>query len=429
LSQLPIHDRNELEALQLEHLRTLVAELIPGNRFYSSKYAAAAITFDVASLSDFSGRFPFTTKDELVADQSANAPFGTNLTYSLDRYTRFHQTSGTAGSPLRWLDTQESWEWMLENWQRVFMAAGAKPGDRVYFAFSFGPFIGFWLAFESAAKLGMLCIPGGGLSTAARLKAILDNEATILCCTPSYALRLADVAQQENISLTKSRVRRVIVAGEPGGSIPAVRQKIESAWPSAKVFDHHGMTEVGPASYECPSRSGVLHIIETGFYAEVIDSGSTKAVVPGAAGELVLTTLGRFGSPLLRYRTGDLVRSLGKPHSPCACGTFEIALEGGILGRVDDMVIIRGVNVYPSAVDELVRRVEGVDEYRVLIREQSSMPELILEVESRGASSEQVKAMLLHQFEISMGLRVGVNLVPNGSLPRFEMKAKRWVRC
>ena len=383
----------------------------------------------MGSLHDFSDRFPFTIKDELVADQSANPRFGTNLTDSLDRYTRFHQTSGTAGSPLRWLDTSESWDWMVENWQRVFMAAGAKSRDRVYFAFSFGPFIGFWLAFESAAKLGMLCIPGGGLSTAARLKAILDNQATILCCTPSYALRLAEVAQQENISLTKSTVRRIIVAGEPGGSIPAVRRKIESAWPGSQVFDHHGMTEVGPVSYECPKRAGALHIIETGFYAEIIDPSTTKPVAPGQAGELVLTPLGRFGSPLLRYRTGDLVSSPGNPRTACACGTFEMALEGGILGRVDDMVIIRGVNVYPSAVDELVRRVDGVDEYRVLIRDEGSMPELILEVETVGASSEQIKAMLLREFEISMGLRVVVKTVPSGSLPRFEMKAKRWVRC
>ena len=252
MSEFPIHDRNELEALQLEQLRTLVAELIPGNRFYSGKYAAAAITFDVASLNDFSGRFPFTTKDELVADQSANPPFGTNLTYSLrPLHTLSSNQRNRRLTPAMARHPGEL-GWMLENWQQVFTAAGAKPGDRVYFAFSFGPFIGFWLAFESAAKLGMLCIPGGGLSTPARLKAILDNQATILCCTPSYALRLAEVAQQENISLTKSRVRRVIVAGEPGGSIPAVRQKIESAWPGAKVFDHHGMTEVGPVSYECP---------------------------------------------------------------------------------------------------------------------------------------------------------------------------------
>src|SRR5262249_22665974 len=153
----------------------LLAELIPANKFYTRKLNGAGITFDVASLKDFCTRFPFTTKAELAADQLATPPFGTNLTYSIEQYMRFHQTSGTSGVPLRWLDTPESWDGLLESWTRIFEAAGVKHGDRVYFAFSFGPFIGFWLAFESAARMGCLCVPGGGLGSVARLRAILDN--------------------------------------------------------------------------------------------------------------------------------------------------------------------------------------------------------------------------------------------------------------
>src|SRR6266478_3199220 len=178
-------NREALAAEQLEQLRSLVTELFPVNKFYSNKLNAAGITFDIASLNDFSARFPFTTKPELVQDQSANPPFGTNLTYPLERYTRFHQTSGTTGAPLRWLDTPESWEIMVDSWSKILRAAGAQAGDRVYFAFSFGPFIGFWLAFESASQIGCLCIPGGGLSSAARLKAIINNGIDILCCTPT----------------------------------------------------------------------------------------------------------------------------------------------------------------------------------------------------------------------------------------------------
>src|SRR5882757_8365961 len=209
--------RAEIQASQLEQLRSLVAELFPANSFYTRKLSAAGITFDVASLADFSRRFPFTTKEELVEDQRVRPPFGTNLTYPLDRYARFHQTSGTTGTPLRWLDTQESWEVMVESWAEILRAAGARPGDRVYFAFSFGPFIGFWLAFESAAKLGCLCVPGGGLSSAARLRAIIDNGIDIVCCTPTYAMRLAEVALEEKIDLKAGRVRLLVVAGEPGG--------------------------------------------------------------------------------------------------------------------------------------------------------------------------------------------------------------------
>src|SRR6476660_1993617 len=178
-------NRAAIHSHQLEMLRSLMAELLPANKFYSRKLESRAITFDVASLRDFSLRFPFTLKSELVEDQQLHPPFGTNLTYPLACYTRYHQTSGTSGAPLRWVDTPENWEWMLESWTEILKIAGLHPEDRVFFAFSFGPFIGFWLAFESAARLGCLCVPGGGLSSAARAQAILDNRITVVCCTPT----------------------------------------------------------------------------------------------------------------------------------------------------------------------------------------------------------------------------------------------------
>src|SRR5947207_7929412 len=173
-------------------------------------------------------------------------------------------------APLRWLDTAESWNGMLGSWEQVLRVAGVARADRILFAFSFGPFIGFWLAFESAARLGCLCVPGGGLGSVARLAAILENQITVLCCTPTYALRLAETAAREKIALDHSRVRKLIVAGEPGGSIPAVRTRLEELWPGARVFDHHGMTETGPVTYQCPARAGMLHVIESAYYAEVI---------------------------------------------------------------------------------------------------------------------------------------------------------------
>src|ERR1700722_18476919 len=361
--------RSAINTGQLEQLRSLVAELFPGNAFYSQKLNAVGVTFDIASLEDFSRRFPFTTKAELVEDQRAHPPYGTDLTYPLDRYTRFHQTSGTLGKPLRWLDTPESWEWMLESWGEVYRAAGVNQHDRVYFAFTFGPFIGFWMAFEAAGRLGALCIPGGGMTSAARLRAMIDNRATVLCCTPTYALRLAEVAATENIDLKQARVKTIIVAGEPGGSVPAIRARLTELWHGARVFDHHGMTEVGPVTHECPARPGVLHVIESAYYAELIDPATGKAVPAGQMGELVLTTLGRTGSPLLRYRTGDLARA---DSQPCVCGRSDLALIGGILGRTDDMIVVRGVNVYPSAVEEIIRAADEVLEYQVRVSTENS---------------------------------------------------------
>jgi phenylacetate-CoA ligase len=423
----PQPSRAAITSGQLEQLRSLVAELFPGNAFYSKKLNAAGVTFDVASLEDYSRRFPFTTKSELVEDQRTQPPFGTNLTYPLDRYTRFHQTSGTTGVPLRWLDTPESWDSMVESWKEVYRAAGTVRGDRIYFAFSFGPFIGFWLAFEAGARLGAMCIPGGGMSSVTRLRGILDNAATVLCCTPTYAVRLAEVAAAENIDLRKSRVKTIIVAGEPGGSIPSVRARIEQLWPGARVFDHHGMTEVGPVTYECPSQPGLLHVVESAYYPEIVEPSSGHPAPPGREGELVLTTLARIGSPLLRYRTGDIVKVAAQP---CPCGRGEMTLQGGILGRTDDMIVVRGVNVYPSAVEEIIRAGGDIAEYQVRVKSGPALTELSLQIEvaPNCGDAALLAAKLEKAFQAQFALRVPVTAVPAGTLPRFEMKAKRWIR-
>jgi phenylacetate-CoA ligase len=298
----------------------------------------------------------------------------------------------------------------------VFDSADTTPADRVFFAFSFGPFIGFWVAFDAAQRIGCMCIPGGGMRSAARVSAILETGATILCCTPTYAIRLAEVAAEEKISLAGSKIRAIIAAGEPGASIPATRAHIESLWNGARVIDHHGMTETGPVSYECPARPRVLHIIETGYIPEVLETG-----------ELVLTNLGRTGSPLLRYCTGDIVRVA--PGEVCECGSAEMALEGGIIGRTDDMVVVRGVNIFPSAVEDLLRSC-GVAEYRVEVGSHRALSELRIEVE---APPDGDSATLVHAVEAALrhafSLRVAVTAAQPGTLPRFEMKARRWVRA
>jgi len=294
------NSREELERIQLAKLRELLAAVRPDNAFYEAKLGQAGIDDSVASLAEFRANCPFTTKPELAADHAANPPHGSNLTFPPGRYTRVHQTSGTSGAPLRWLDTPESWQWMIDNWCDIFRAAGVSGDDRIFFAFSFGPFIGFWLAFEAGEALGALSIPGGGLSSAARLRAIFTHGANVLCCTPTYALRLAEVAKEEGIDLAKSPVRTIVVAGEPGGSIPATRARLEEAWPRAKVFDHHGMTEVGPVTID-------VVLSELGDWRRF---RSAKRVVsyagldPGwreSAGKVRQLTITKQGSRLMRW--------------------------------------------------------------------------------------------------------------------------------
>jgi phenylacetate-CoA ligase len=330
---------------------------------------------------------------------------------------------------------------MVDRWIEIFHAAAVTASDRIMFAFSFGPFIGFWLAFEAGARLGALCLPAGGLSSAARVRMILDTGATVLCCTPTYAIRLAEVAEEEGIDLARAQIRRIIVAGEPGGSIPSTRARLETLWPGARVFDHHGMTETGPVTFECPAKPGFLHVMESGFIAEIVDPISSRACAPGQPGELILTNLGRVGSPLIRYRTGDLVKANSAANGqhasansveeapPCACGRYDLVLEGGILGRVDDMVIVRGVNIYPTAVEHVLRACGEIGEYQVKVSRADALTKLTVLIEPGGACQDipRLVASARKQLQNAFALRIPVEAVPRGTLPRFEMKAKRWV--
>jgi phenylacetate-CoA ligase len=402
---------------QIENLRALLAELTPGNRFYTRRLASEGVDVSaITSLEEFSAHVGFTHKQDLVVDQAAHAPYGTNHTYPLEHYTRFCQTSGTTARPLVILDTPESWDWMLGNWSAIYRAAGMTPGDRIYFAFSFGPFLGFWTAFDAAAKSGYLGIPGGGLGSAARVRAMIQHRANVLCCTPTYALRLAQAAVEEKIDLGESAVRKIIVAGETGGSVPEVRERIRTAWHGAEVLDHYGMTEVGPVAFQTPHGPDLLHILENSYFAEIVRPETGEAVPAGEVGELVLTTLGRTACPLLRYRTGDLVRR--------AVGTPGFALAGGIIGRSDDMVVVRGVNLYPAAFEAAVRLVPEIEEYRVELSRCDALTEVEVQIESPDdASAKNLERVLSSTFS----LRIPVKRVAAHSLPRFEMKARRWV--
>jgi phenylacetate-CoA ligase len=414
---------SNLRDYQLQKLRKLLS-LQSYNQFYNSEPQTLADIADLSSIEEFAAKIAFTEKQQLISDQLNHPPFGTNLSCHLHQYKRFHQTSGTTATPLRWLDTEQSWQAILNCWQQIYRAAGVVATDRLCFAFSFGPFLGFWSAFEAASQLGCLAIPTGGMTSQARIQLILDTQATVLCCTPSYALRLAQVAKEAKLDIATSCIQRIIVAGEPGGSIPATRTLIEKAW-NARVYDHHGMTETGPISYPCPLHKDTLHILEESYFAEIIDPADQSNVKRGETGELVITTLDRYASPLLRYRTGDLVQASPRP---CSCGSPHLTLAGGILGRRDDMLIVRGVNVYPSAIEELVRKFAAAAEYRVIVDQRSALTEICLQIELEfNTEAETIQNELRQAIAVAMGLRSQVQVVPPGTLPRQEMKAQRWI--
>jgi phenylacetate-CoA ligase len=416
-------ERSKLESLQRQKLEAMLRLVMATNAFYGGKFRG--LSFDAAT--DPLEKLPFTTRGDIERDQAAHPPYGTNLTYPLESYCRLHQTSGTGGRAVRWLDNAESWNWFKRCWRVIYAAAGVSERDRFLFPFSFGPFIGFWAAFESALAMGSLAVAAGGMTTAARLRMIVDNGISVLGFTPTYALRMAEVAAEEKIDLRKSSVRRLIVAGEPGGSIPATRQRIESAW-GAELFDHTGMTEIGSLGFECEEgRPGAgVHLIESECIAEVIDP-ATGAVLPeGEPGELVLTNLGRIGSPLIRYRTGDRVQLT---RERCACGRSFARMIGGIQGRIDDMIVIRGSNVFPSALEAIFRQFDEIAEFQIQVIDVGALAQVRIVIEpAQGAAADHLPRRVSRQLQDTLHFHADVQVVEPGTLPRPEMKSRRIIR-
>ena len=397
----------------------MLEPVLRSNVFYRQKLATAGLeaAADLTSM-DAYRQLPFTTKDELAADQSRTPPYGTLPTFPPEHYVQEHHTSGTTGQGLCWLDDAESWAWFGRCWATVFRAAGVTATDRVFFPFSFGPFLGTWSGVEGARHLGCLILPGGGMSVRARVDAIMAYRPTVLVSTPTHALSMAEVAAEAGVDLAGSALRINIHAGEPGASLPATRARLEDAF-GARVFDHAGATEVGAWGFQCEAREG-LHLNESEFIFEVIDP-DTHA--PSREGELVITNLGRAGMPVIRYRTGDVGRL---ETGPCPCGSGYRRLKGGVVGRLDQKLTVQGVAFYPGAVENVIWRFLEVREFAVHVHGRGGRDDIEVLVELRKGDADCVRASLADAMRTRLGLRTEVSAVPAGTLPRFPVKARRF---
>lgn len=414
--------REQLRQLRLQKLQAMLAEIHGKNRFYTAKFEQIGFSpGDLRSLADLQC-LPLTTKTELVKDQAADG-FAANLTYPPSAYVRFHQTSGTTGTPLRVFDTAKSWAWWGRCWGYVLAGAGITAEDKFFCAFSFGPFIGFWSAVEGLRQIGAMFIPGGGRSSLDRLHLMRETGSTVLCCTPTYALHLLEVIRENNFDMSHLKIHTTVHAGEPGANVPATKHRIEEGW-AARCYDHAGASEIGAYSFECQAQPNGIHVIESEFIVEVLNPVTGQPVAPGEKGEMVVTNLGRWGFPAIRYRTGDVVVA---NEDRCECGRTFLRLEGGIIGRADDMVTVRGVNVFPSAIENFVRRYKEVDEFRVTVGKRGEMDELTIEVElAEGADGDSISKAIARSIHSSLGLRPTVKTIPHDTLPRFELKARRF---
>jgi phenylacetate-CoA ligase len=424
--------RDQLSALQLARLQTIVAWADQRSPFWHRKLDAARVRPEKIQRLEDIRHLPFLTKDELIAEQAERPPYGELLTAPASVAVAYHHTSGTKGpTPYRAVESARDWAWGGNAWARALYAFGVRSTDVVYLPFGYGPFIGFWGAHYAIQKIGAMTVAGGAQTSEARIKQMIDMGATAIVATPSYAIRLGQVAAAMGIDLARqTSVAMTLHAGEPGPCIPNTRTQIEAIW-GAHAGDFLGMTETaGITAYECAEKRGALHVSEDYFLEEILDPKTSEPVPTGEVGERVCTAFGIGLMPILRYRTGDLVRRV--PAAECPCGrTFDL-YQGGVLGRADDMRVIRGTNVYPAAVEDVVRKYVELREFQVKITRVKSIDEITVDIEANaGVAPATVQAVVRRLVadlaDAHEGLRFNVEVVPEGTLPVFELKAKRLV--
>ena len=413
-------------------LRRLCEWAYATNAFHRRQWEAAGFHPDQLKSLDDIRRIPYMTREEWMESLQEKPLFGDMLSTDPRYAIRYHLTSGTTGrTPIRVLDSMKDWEWIAEMWCYGLWGFGIRPEDVVYFAFGYGSFIGFWGAHYACEKMGALVIPGGAQTTEARIKQIVELGATTVFSTPTYALNLWQKAREMGIDLaTESKVDKVIASGEPAGSIPAAKRQLEQAW-GARCGDTAGMTEIGTIMiFECAHQPGGTHIIEDHYIEEVINPDSGEPVPYGELGERVVTSFGRGFIPLIRYRSKDMVMKV--PASTCTCGRTWDLYDGGIRGRWDDMKLIRGTNVYPRAVEAIVREYDAIEEFQIYIwRKDDIQDEITIKVEvspDQETTWPDLQRRLMRDLaEAHEGLRFNVDRADHGTLPRFELTAKRLV--
>ena len=422
--------RKELEELQLRKLKYHLNYVWERSPFYRNKMERAGITpDDIKSLEDYYERFPLMTREEIGETQLARPLFGQIAALPWETAMRYHQTSGTSGKPpLRTFDTPKDWSWISEMWAYALYGFGVRPYDRLMIAFGYGMFIGFWGLHYAAEKIGCMTLPSAPFDSETRIRVIRDLKITALACTPTYALRLATTSEEMGIDLTKDTdVRIIITSGEPRPD--TTKRAIERAW-GARVGDTAGMTEAGTIfTFECAEEPGGTHIIEDNFIEEVIDPETMRHTEYGQKGVRVMTSLGREGFPILRYWSNDLVIRL--PHDTCPCGRgFDIYKEC-IVGRYDDMRKVRGVWFMPVMIEDVVRSFPEVDEFQAILDRYKEMDRLTVKVEFKGTvpqeRHEELRRRIGEEAKRILSFSIDVEVVPPGTLPRFEMKAKRFV--
>ncbi len=418
--------RPELETRQLGQLKRHLELAYARAPYYREAFDRAGVEpSDLRSLDDLR-RFPFTSKQIERDRQVAHPDLGDMVAVPEEEIVFVAASSGSTGVPTLSPFTREDFEEFQDVQARLFWGAGMRPTDRYVHALNFTLFVG-GPDVIGAQKLGALCIWAGAIPSDRLLFILKEFKPTTTWTTPSYAWYLGETARKQGIDPARDlAIRRIIVAGEPGGSIPATRQAIEELW-DAEVYDFYGLSDIfGANAGMCQAKDG-LHVAEDHTLVEVLDPDSLEPVPDGEMGELVLTTLRKRARPMIRFRTGDIVKCV---RERCSCGRTLARIY--IHGRIDDMFIVSGVNVFPSDIEYVVRNAEGVSgEYRIVVYTEEHLTRFDVEVEKASDTAladGQIQRQISERIKVRVGVRPkNVKVLEEGALPRATHKAKRLV--
>jgi phenylacetate-CoA ligase len=423
-------DVETLQELQLRRFKRILKHAYEKSPFYRRKYQEAGVVADDIHTLDDVRAVPIITKDDLREAQWGKAPFpyGEILAVPAEEVNEYHQTTGTTGVAVRFADTWADWESYAENWAMMMYSRGLRKTDRVYIPFPYHLFIAFWGGHYGVEKLGAEVVPGGQTATEQRVREMKDLGCTATMCTPTYALRMAEIAQKIGIDpASQIPVRMIFCAGEPGASVPATKRRIEEAW-DAKVYDHCGATEAPLWAFECEMQSG-LHLNEPNVLVEILNPTTFDPAAPGEVGTVVVTNLNRYAMPSIRFDLKDLTK-LSASSEPCQCGRTWRRIEGGIIGRRDDVTKIRGVLFSPTSVEQVVRDTAQLgNEYEVVVTKENDYESILVKVEAVPESEGEkarIGQLLVRELRNATQLKCDVEILPFGTLQRYEVKSKRF---
>ena len=420
-------DQGRLLNLQFNKFKQILSWAWERSPFYRRLYQEAGLEpGDIKTWQDVA-RVPKTEKSLLQAAQAESPfPYGSRLAVPLEQVVEFRQTSGTTGTPVYQADTWADWEWWSECWSYILWSQGYRPSDRVFLPFGYNVFVAFWAGHYAAEKIGCEVIPGGVLDTAARVLKIQELSPTAMMATPTYVLNMAEVARTRlNLDPASLSIKKITCAGEPGALIPSTKKRLEQVW-GARVFDHAGATEIGAWGYECSHQPGGLHVNQAMFLVEIEDLLTGEIITqPGRRGRMIITAFDRMAQPCVRFDSKDIIEWSDQP---CSCGRTYRLVKGGVLGRADDITKVKGVLLAPSAIEEVVRSFpECQGEFEVIVDKTGDTDRITLKVELEPSrDSRALLAALQDRLRLKTNLGYLIETHAPGSLPRYEVKARRF---